>query len=127
MGNARLGRINLRVLAIIAVIAIMATAAYGFAASNTFTDGAGYAGDGSGTVSGFTITNVQWTLAADPSILASVSFQTDNNAGTVKASLNDGGSWSSCTQTTNAKHWSCAFSGSPSVASTADLRVVAVQ
>ncbi len=127
MGNARFGRINLRLLAILAILAIMATAAYGFAASNVFPNEAGYAGDGTGAVSGFTITNVKWTLASDPSVLASVDFQTDQNATTVKASLDNGTNWTDCTSTTNAKHWTCAFSGSPSVAAATALRVVATQ
>ncbi len=35
MGTVRFRRFNLRLLVVLAIIAIMATAAYGFAASNT--------------------------------------------------------------------------------------------
>ena len=127
MGTVRFRRINLRLLAVLAIIAIMATAAYGFAATNKFDSSkGGYAGDGSGKVSGFTISNVQWTLnGTDPSTLDAVTFQTDNAATTVKASLDDT-TWYSCGQVGDATHWSCGLSDHPSVQPVDNLRVVAV-
>jgi hypothetical protein len=117
---------NLRVLVALAIVAILATAAYGFAATNTITDG-GHAGDGSGTVSGYTVTNVAYTVTADPTILRTVSFDLDATATTVKVSLNNGGNWANCAdQGSNA--WSCNVAGlAAPVAGVTSLRVVAVQ
>ena len=113
-------------MVVLAIIAIMATAAYGFAASNTIAD-AGHAGDGSGAVSGYSITNMQWTLdKTDPSSLDSVAFSTDAAAGVVKASLDNGANWYGCTSG-DTKSWTCDFTGGtlPTVKSVNNLRVAA--
>jgi hypothetical protein len=118
---------NLRVLIALAIIAILATAAYGFAASNTIADG-GHARDGTGTVSGYTVTNVAYTVATDPTILASVSFDLDASATTVKASLNNGGNWDDCAPGSTTNSWTCSIgSWSAPVKTVTKLRVVAVQ
>ena len=126
MGPFRLRRINLRLLIALAIIAILATAAYGFAASNTV--GASRAGDGTGVVSGYNVSAVSYTLATDPTILAGVQFTLDNTATTVKVSLNNGGSWASCSSASPVGTWTCNVSAlSAPVISLTQLRVVAVQ
>jgi len=120
-------RMNLRLLIALAIIAILATAAYGFAAGNTINDG-GHAGDGVGTVSGYTVTNVAYTLAANPTKLATVAFHLDAPATTVKVSLDGGTSWTDCDNAAPTYNWSCNISGlGMDVAPVDHLRVVAVQ
>lgn len=107
---------------LIALIAfVFATVATAFAASNTVPDG--YAGDGFGTISGYTVSNVQYNLnGTDPANIDSVEFDLDNAATTVEISLVTGGSYYSCTSAGN--HWTCTTSGA-TVAPADQLRVIA--
>jgi hypothetical protein len=66
-----------RFILIAALALVLATAAYGFAAANTFTDGlTAKLGDGSQAISGYTVDNVQYTLdaSAQPSTISAVDF-----------------------------------------------------
>jgi hypothetical protein len=104
-------------------VAVMA-AAYGFAATNTVPDSK--AGDGTGTIGGYTVSNVTYTLmGSDPQKIASVSLTLNANASTVKITL-DGSTWLNCNG--GPTNWSCSTgaSGFPVVSAT-QLRVVAVQ
>jgi hypothetical protein len=104
-------------------VAVMA-AAYGFAATNTVPDTR--AGDGAGTISGYAVSNVAYTLnASNPQQLDRVEFDLDNPASTVKVRLQTGGTWYSCTNTSG-NHWSCNTTGQ-NVQPANELRVVAVQ
>lgn len=86
-----------RTIVAVALALIMGSVAYGFAASNTVPDT--NAGDGTSTVSGYTVTNVTYLLeTADPTMLDTVTFTLtpDNGgvtAGTVKVQLVSGGTW----------------------------------
>jgi hypothetical protein len=120
---------NLRVLIALAIIAILATAAYGFAAGNTVQKSR--AGDGSGVISGYTITNISYQLdTTDPGLIAGVTFDTNVAATTVKAQLTANGSWYPCTGSNNNLTWTCAPvspASETTVTSANPLRVVAVQ
>jgi hypothetical protein len=114
-----------RVAIILAAAAAMAFAAFAFTATNTVP--ATNAGDGSGTISGYTITNVQYQLeAANPANIDSVTFTTSASAGTVRAKV-----VASSTTYTNCSggpaNWTCDFSTNPTVVSADQLRVIAVQ
>src|SRR4029453_16133666 len=66
-------RIPVRLVAMFALALILATAAYGFAASNTVPGT--NAGDGSATISGYTVSAVHYTLnATNPANVDSLSF-----------------------------------------------------
>lgn len=81
-------------------------------------------GKGGGEISGWTVSNIHYTLAADPSQMSAVEFDLDAPAGQVRVRL--GGSESayfSCNHAGN-NHWRCSLSG-VSVASATELRVVA--
>ena len=87
---------NFKVLFVLFVIVAISAAAYAFAASNTVP--ATKAGDGSGVVSGYTVTGVVYTLnGTDPSTLDSVSFDLGAAATQVQAQLVASGSWYTCT------------------------------
>ena len=119
---------NLRLLIALAIIAILATAAYGFAAANTVQKSR--AGDGSGDISGYTVTNISYQLdSADPGLIAGVTFKTNVAATTVKAQLTTDGAWYGCTSSDNLS-WTCAAANAASettVAAADPLRVVAAQ
>ena len=114
----RLGAVLLLVLAVMA-------GAYGFAATNTVV--APRAGDGAGTISGYTVSNVAYTLnSSNPQVLDKVEFDLDAAASTVKVRLQSmGGTWYSCTNTSG-NHWSCNTPGQ-GVQPANELRVVAVE
>ncbi len=63
-------------LALLAIALVLAAATYGFAASNTVP--AHKAGDGSGAVTGFTVSNIEYDLnATTPSNVDAVEFDLD--------------------------------------------------
>jgi hypothetical protein len=112
--------------ALLAVMTVMiiAGAAYAFAAANTVP--ATKAGDGLGVISGYTVTNVQYTLnGTDPSTLDSVSFDLGAAATQVQVQLvATTGSFYACTEVGATTVWTCDTTGFAIV--TADqLRVIA--
>jgi hypothetical protein len=105
------------------LVLILAVAVYGFAASNTVP--ASTAGDGSGVISGYTISGIAYTLnGTTPTTIDTVSFTiSPAAAGTVRIKLvNAGSTWYNCTNTAGAV--SCTTTGA-SVVSADQLRVVA--
>ena len=106
--------------------------AFGYAAANVFPAESG-AGDGTGIVSGYTITNVDYTLlTSDPSKLELLTLDvaaTDSAgvADDVRITV-DGSTWIICTGPSS-NTWTCTFgAGSePGVAAITSLQVVAVE
>lgn len=114
-----------RLIAGLVVAGALASATYAFTAANTVP--ATKAGDGSGAISGYTVSNIAYTLnATNPSQVDSVDFDLDAAAGTVRIKLVAAGStWYSCTNP-SANSWTCTTTGAP-VASADQLQVVAVE
>jgi hypothetical protein len=124
MSRNRRGR-----LALAAVVAVvLAVAAYGFTATNTVPGS--YAGDGSGTINGYTVSTVGYTLnGTDPTRVDRVSFTLSAPATSVKAkAVAAGTTYTDCTVsggTSVSCDWPAA--SEPTVASVDQLRVIAVQ
>ncbi|MBE0671872.1 MAG: hypothetical protein IH588_14895 [Anaerolineales bacterium] len=114
---------NFKVLFVVFTIVVISVAAYAFAAANTVPDTK--AGDGSGTVSGYTVTAVAYTLnGTDPSTLDQVSFDLGAAAATVKVQLvATTGDWYACALDTGTV-WECDTTGL-TVSSIDQLRVIA--
>jgi hypothetical protein len=120
--RARRGR-GLGLGSIVLVLALAGTA-YAFAASNTVP--ATRAGDGSQAISGYTISSVAYGLnPSSPQNIDSVTFTiSPTSATTVKASLNGGTTWYSCTNSSGSV--SCTTtSPQATVAGATNLEVVA--
>lgn len=84
---------------------VVAAAMYAFTAENTVADS--NAGIGAGDVSGYVISDIEYTFDTDPATIASVSFNLDADAGTVMAK-GDNGDWVSCSPSNNSSTaWSC--------------------
>ncbi len=120
--------LKVRYLAVLALVLIMAASAYAFAASNVVPESG--AGDGNDTISGYTVTNVTYTLNATPTSIDSVKFNIAPTAGalaptTVKAKLVSSGSWFSCALVSGTQ-WSCTVTGVTALAAD-NLQVVAAQ
>ena len=92
---------------------VVATSSFAFAASNTV--GTSQAGIGSGTVSGYTVSNISWNLNdANPANVDSVSFSLSGAANEVRARATGTGgaavgSWASCTAAGTT--YTCTLSG----------------
>jgi hypothetical protein len=109
------------------IAATILAGSYAFTAANTVP--ASKAGDGSGAVTGYTVSNVHYTLnGTDPSKIDAVSF-TLNTAvaagGTLKITLDGGTNWFSCTVNTTTPSCTTTGAGQPTVLAAANLRVVA--
>jgi hypothetical protein len=117
---------NFKVLFVVIAVVVLSLSAYAFAAANTVPDTK--AGDGTGAVSGYTVTSVVYTLnATDPSTLDSVEFDLGAAAATgkVKAQLvATTGTWYTCTQVGVTTVWTCNTTGL-TASSVNQLRVVA--
>ena len=75
-----------RIIGILVVAAALATGAYAFTATNTVPNS--NAGSGSGTISGYTVSGIAYTLnATTPSDIDSMTFTLNANASTVKAKI----------------------------------------
>jgi hypothetical protein len=118
-----------RLLASIALLLILSTVAYGFAAANTVPVSG--AGDGAGTITGYTVSAVKYALnATTPSNIDSVSFTltpggTAGAPTTVKAKLvSSSTTYSACTLAGTT--WTCNVTGVTATAAD-ELRVIAAQ
>lgn len=93
------------VAAVLAAVCV-AAGAYAFTASNTVPSTT--AGSGSQTISGYTVTNVAYTLnSTTPTNMDAVAFTLDKAAGTVKAQVVSGGTWYDCTNGGSGNNWTC--------------------
>lgn len=92
------------VLAAIAAVMI-AAGTYAFTASNTVPGS--NAGSGTGVISGYTVTNVAYTLNSDPTKIDAVAFTLSAAAGTVKAQLVTAGTWYACDNGGSGNNWTC--------------------
>ena len=113
---------SLKVLFVLFIIVVISVATYAFADANTVPDTK--AGDGSGTVSGYTVTSVVYNLnVTNPATLDSVAFDLGAAAAQVQVQLVTAGTWYECTPDTGTV-WECDTTGL-TVATINQLRVVA--
>ena len=109
---------------------MVATAAFAFAAANTVPESG--AGDGNKTISGYTITNVQYTLAANPTLIDKWEFDIAPTAGAAAARIGKakilGSSTTYISCTLVVAHATCDDAADTvSVLNADNLRVIAVQ
>jgi hypothetical protein len=112
-----------RRIALVALLAfVLGTTAFAYAASITFGGGtnAGHAGQGSGTISGYNVHDIHYTLDTnDPSTITEVKFSlSPDTATTVKARI-DAGSWVACTG--GPSPWTCTLSADTSAAASLEV------
>jgi hypothetical protein len=115
---------NFKILFVFIAVVAISVAAYAFAAANTVPDTK--AGDGTGAVSGYDVTDVVYTLnGTDPSKLDSVAFDLGAAAAQVQVQLVASGTWYACALDTGTV-WTCdTTSPALNVADIDQLRVVA--
>jgi hypothetical protein len=119
-------------IATLLLAGVLGTSAYAFTASNTISN-PGNAGDGtSGSMSGYTISNVHYGSVGGTNV-ESVTFDISpavSASGTVKAAVSDnstpGALSSACTDNGGGTNFTCDVSGNAvSIAASDNLRVVA--
>jgi hypothetical protein len=120
------GSKRMRLTAALLCAGVLAAGTYAFTASNTVP--ATRAGDGSGTISGYTISNVEYTTqTSDPSILNTYSFTLDAAARVVHAKTVSGvTTYDTCTAGAG-NSWTCTAASGTTVLSMDSLRVIAYQ
>lgn len=113
-----------RSFGMIVLALILAATVYGFAAANTVPGT--YAGDGSDTISGYTVTNVAYSLYGDldPTDIDGISFDLDANAGSVYVSFDNGVSWHDCSPGSPSSSISCSGLNESALAAS-QLRIIA--
>ncbi|MGD2057325.1 MAG: hypothetical protein PVF85_09755 [Anaerolineales bacterium] len=113
-----------RSFGMIVLALILAASVYGFANSNTVPGT--YAGDGNNTISGYTITNVSYSIYGDndPTDIEGISFDLDANAGAVYVSFDNGTTWNDCSPGSPSSSISCTGL-SESVLGATQLRIIA--
>lgn len=122
-------RLYSRFLPALMIVLILTTAAFAFAAANVVPETG--AGDGSGTISGYTVSAIHYNLnGTNPANIDSVQFTLAPTAGagtpsSVQVQLNGGGSWYTCTESSGT--WTCSLGAGFTVLSANNLRVVAAQ
>lgn len=114
-------------IGIVALILGLSAGAYAFTASNTVSSS--LAGDGNGTISGYTITNFSYALnGTNPRNVDSFTFNLSNTANTVYAYANGTGNLITCTSgATNPVKCPASGSASIPVATFNSVEVVSAQ
>lgn len=109
----------------LAFAALLGSGTYALTAANTVPGTK--AGDGAGTVSGYTVSAIKYTLnSSNPRNADSVSFTLDSApavGSSLRAQLTDGGAWHTCTN--SGASVTCAITGGVALTSIDQLRVVA--
>ena len=123
--------VNPRILFVLLIAMIFATAVYGFAAANTVPDSG--AGDGAGKISGYTVSKIQYTLNEDnPQLLSQVMFAisadiAEVDTGKVRVRLDaDTSNWYDCKLADGQAFCDLSSGEKIEVVNADELRVVAV-
>src|SRR5829696_2902899 len=96
---------------------------YAFASSNSEVKASG---EGTGAISGWTTSNINYQLSGDPSVVKSVSFDLDGSASTVSVKLNSNSTtYANCINVTS-NHWQCDFASGVNLSSMDEFHVIAV-
>jgi hypothetical protein len=122
MKRAFIGRS--RTLGILIVAAALATGAYAFTATNTVPSSS--AGSGSGTISGYTVSGIAYTLnTTTPSNIDTMTFTLNANATTVKAKVVSGSTTYTNCSIAGGVNVTCDFSPDIAITTADQLSVIA--
>ncbi len=124
----RMNKKTTRLLLVTMLIALVGAATYAFTASNTVPGSK--AGEGTGAISGYTVSNIHYTIdSSDATLLSTVDFDLSAAANDVKITLSNGGQVYDCGSAGAGPSFSvsCDVTGVPASINPADnLTVVAV-
>jgi len=115
----------IKVLIIGLIVFALATVTYAYAAANTVPPST--AGDGAGAISGYTVSNIAYTLdATTPSKIAKITFTLSAAANVVQVSTTGASPYQSCT-IAGGTSVTCTFVTEPTVTAANSLEVIATQ
>ncbi|HEY7206893.1 MAG TPA: hypothetical protein VH416_01520 [Gaiellaceae bacterium] len=106
--------LRLRVVIVLVIAALVGIGAYAFTATNTVAGS--NAGVGSGTISGYDVSNVHYALNGTFDKIDSVTFDLNpGNTSVLKVRFTDSGSWFDCPNSASAatRTVTCDVSGAP--------------
>ena len=112
-----------RFQAIILFTAVIILAVYGFASSETNIPSSG---EGAHTISGWTVSNVQYHLVDNTANIASVDFDLDGLAGEVRVGFGSLNNVSYDCANTSQYHWDCDIHPQIEISELNELQVVAL-
>ena len=113
-----------RLVGVLAIAAALGTGVYAFTATNTVPGSS--AGSGSGTISGYTVSGIAYTLnATTPTNIDSMTFTLDASASTVKAKIVSGSSTYTNCSVSGGVNVTCDFSPDIAITTADQLSVIA--
>jgi hypothetical protein len=113
-----------RLLGVLAIAAALGAGVYAFTATNTVPTS--NAGSGSGTISGYTVSGIAYTLnATTPTNIDSMTFTLDASATTVKAKIVSGSSTYTSCSVSGGVNVTCDFSPDIAITTADQLSVIA--
>jgi hypothetical protein len=113
----------LRILWLAFIVMVISSTSYVFASSGS--GSSPKSGEGSNTISGWNISNVQYRSTNDPTEITAVEFDLDGSASTVRVSLDSSNPvFFQCGNSTGT-HWVCNLQSRVSVSNMNELRVIA--
>ena len=122
MKRPKLGR--RRTLGALVVAFALATGVYAFTATNTVP--ASNAGSGSGTISGYTVSGIAYTLnATTPTDIDSMTFTLNSSASTVRAKIVSGSTTYTACSISGGVNVTCDFSPDIAITTADQLSVIA--
>jgi hypothetical protein len=114
---------SIKFMVLIVLVLALSGFTFAFAAANIVPDTK--AGDGTGDISGYTVSNIHYVLdGTNPSTIDSVTFELSSTAVAVQAKVGPLGAWSSACTLSGAV-WTCGFTTPPAVTTATSLQVVA--
>jgi hypothetical protein len=126
MRSGRRNAKGMRLSAAVLCAGALAAGTYAFTASNSMPQNT-RAGDGTATVTGYTVSNVQYNAqAADPTLLQDYVFELSAPARFVKAkAISTQSTYDNCTNGGSGNTWTCTPPASTTIVSLDQLRVIA--
>ena len=122
-GGLLFSPIRITGLGVLILAGLVSVGAYAFTTSNTVP--ASKAGSGSAAISGYTVSNVQYTNSGGT--ISAVQFNLDDAASAVSVRLSAGGSWHDCGASSGVDNLVSCTGLNESAASADQLSVTAVQ
>jgi hypothetical protein len=113
--------IRLQLVALFFVIAFYSFYAFASSETNELQTG----GEGASLISGWTVSNVQYQLAQDPSKIAAVELDLDSPANLVQVSLSSSQARFFACENRGGTHWFCNIGSQVGIAEANEFRVVA--
>lgn len=113
--------IRIQLIALFFVIAFYGIYAFASTQASAF----GMGGEGTSSISGWTVSNIHYQLGQDPSKISAVEFDLNGSAAHVQVSLNSSSAAFYSCENASGTHWLCNTYSQVSVSGADEFRVIA--